>query len=98
MERKLIRSDGSVTMLPGPVSMQDIRTMIGADTLDTVNLHHLGRPLWVMVVDDLGHPKELPVNEQATRLYHANCIPGTTHEIRGDVVIVLDDDYAGSGS
>ncbi len=50
-----------------------------------------------MAVDDLGHvrvpPK--PVNAKATQLYHANCLPGTTHQIVGDVVIVLDDDFCG---
>jgi len=36
-----------------------------------------------------------PVNAEATRLYHEVCIPGTTHQIVGDVVIVPDSDYAG---
>jgi hypothetical protein len=35
-----------------------------------------------------------PVNEKATNLYWANCKPGTTHQIVGDVVIVPDDDFA----
>ena len=35
-----------------------------------------------------------PVNAEATRLYHAVCLPGTTHEIVGDVVIVPDSDFA----
>ena len=35
-----------------------------------------------------------PINEKATALYHANCRPGTTHQIVGDVVIVPDEDYA----
>ena len=35
-----------------------------------------------------------PVNAEATRLYHAVCVPGTTHEIVGDVVIVPDSDFA----
>ncbi len=35
-----------------------------------------------------------PVNAKATALYLANCVPGTTHEIVGDVVIVYDDDTA----
>lgn len=46
-----------------------------------------------MFVDDAGHAKGLPVNAKATELYHANCRPGTTHEIRGDVCIVLDEDF-----
>jgi hypothetical protein len=35
-----------------------------------------------------------PVNVAATALYHANCRPGTTHQIVGDVAIVPDDDFA----
>lgn len=35
-----------------------------------------------------------PVNEIATALYHANCYPGTTHQILGDVFIAPDDDFA----
>ena len=34
------------------------------------------------------------INEQATALYHANCIPGTTHQIAGDVAVVPDSDFA----
>jgi len=35
-----------------------------------------------------------PINAEATRLYHANCPPGITHQIVGDVVVVPDEDYA----
>jgi len=35
-----------------------------------------------------------PVNSKATALYHSICLPGTTHEIVGDVAIVRDDDFA----
>lgn len=31
-----------------------------------------------------------PVNAKATQLYHAICRPGTTHQIVGDVAIVVD--------
>lgn len=34
-----------------------------------------------------------PVNAEATRLYHGTCVPGVTHQIVGDVVIVPDQDY-----
>lgn len=33
-----------------------------------------------------------PVNEKATKLYHSVCVPGTTHQIVGDVAIVVDKD------
>jgi hypothetical protein len=35
-----------------------------------------------------------PFNDEATRLYHEVCVPGTTHEIVGDVFICPDADFA----
>jgi len=94
MMRKLIRADGSTMALPDGRPMEWLRTLIKADTLDTVNLRHLGQPAHVMLLDDAGHAKGLPVNAEATKLYLANCRPGTTHQIRGDVVVVPDMDFA----
>lgn len=94
--RRVICADGTVEALLGPVSMTAVQALINAKAgCDVVQLRHLGPPAVVMLVDDLGHPKKLPVNVEATRLYHANCIPGTTHTIRGDVVILLDEDFGG---
>lgn len=93
MMRSLIKADGTQQELIGPHAIGDVRAMIGADTLDTVMLRHLGSPLRVMLVDDAGHKKKLPVNVEATKLYHANCVPGTVHAIRGDVVVLPDDDF-----
>jgi len=90
--RKLIRADGTVTELHGPHAIADVRQMIGADSLGIVRL---ADRVHVMLLDDDCHPKGLPVNPEATRLYHEVCIPGTTHPICGDVVIVPDSDYAG---
>lgn len=96
MSRRIIRTSGEeIALLDGPCSISQIKTRIGAQCLDTVQLRHLGQPRQVMLVDDQGHEKRLPVNAKATALYHANCVPGTTHTIRGDVVIALDDDFGG---
>lgn len=35
----------------------------------------------------------LPINEKATKLYHAICKPDTTHQIAGDVGIVHDNEF-----
>ena len=87
--RKLIRADGSETVMHGPHAIQDVCQMLGADALDTVSL---ADRIHVMLVDDEGIQKNLPVNPAATRLYQdARGIP---HQIRGDVVIVPDSDYA----
>lgn len=109
MTRQLIRIDGTVQELPKRLSMRKIRELIGAEALDTVSLHHMGLPLHVMIVDDHGYDTKAitdgnstllvpmkarkPVNAEATRLYHLNCMPGTTHQIVGDVVIVPDEDF-----
>lgn len=117
--RRLIRTDGTVLDLPDPVSQPQIEKLIGAAMLDFVVLRHLGEPLHVMAVDDLGYETEQvdlgvvngvrhfenrcvkarkPVNREATKLYHLNCIAGTTHEIVGDVVVMPDGDSALGGS
>ena len=36
---------------------------------------------------------KFPVNIKATELYHDICIPGTTHQIVGDVAIFHDDEF-----
>lgn len=91
--RKLIRVDGTEVELTGPHAIRDVAQMIGADSLDTVALRHMGSPLHVMMVDDAGMIDGRPVNVKATALYHANCVPGTTHPICGDVVVVPDGDF-----
>lgn len=111
MIRRLIRVDGTEQELPAALPLSAIAKMIDATTLDFVSLHHLGRPLHVMAVDDGGYvtvtvPIEggvrlqpvaalKPVNAKATDLYWKNCKPGTKHQIVGDVVIIPDDDFGG---
>jgi hypothetical protein len=112
--RRIIRADGSVELLPKRLPLRALATLIRAEALDTVRLHHLGHPLMVMLVNDAGYevdertitrgrqtvthlvPKRavLPVNQFATVLYLANCVPGTTHQIVGDVVVAPDEDFA----
>ncbi|AOY94305.1 hypothetical protein BKK79_35955 [Cupriavidus sp. USMAA2-4] len=88
--RKVIHADGTEVTLDGPRTIEQIRLRIGADALDVVRLRDRAH---VMIVDDFGHPKGLPVNEKATQLYWEICRPGTTHQIRGTVVIVPDSDF-----
>ncbi len=59
---------------------------LGDITLDLTRVRYNGH-VCTMVVDDMGHDKALPVNAVATAAYLAACIPGTTHQIRGPVVI-----------
>jgi hypothetical protein len=90
IRNKVIRVSGVEEPITGRATIAGIERAIGADTLDTVNLRD-GR---VMLVDDLGISKKLPVNEAATKLYHGVCRQGTTAQIHGDVAVVYDEDFA----
>ena len=88
---EIIRVDGSHETASVDRSnwLHDTEQLIGADILDTVDL----RDGHLMFVDDLGHSKGLPDNPEATTLYHRICKPGTTHQIKGHVVIGKDTDF-----
>lgn len=92
--RCILYPDGRRIDREAKISHEDITSIICDDTrhrsLSTVNL----RDGHVMLIHDLGHPLNLPVNPGATNIYWGVCIPGTTHEIRGTVVIVPDEDFA----
>jgi hypothetical protein len=83
---KLILADGAETILDKKPSFDHIRSLIGCDTLDIVTLRRDA----LMYVDDTGMIDGKPVNEKATKRYHARCKPGTTHQIHGHVVIIND--------
>jgi len=88
---EIIRADGThETAAVDRVNwLKQIEQLISANCLDSVDL----RDGSIMFVDDLGCSKGLPDNTQATALYHKVCKPGTTHRIKGDVVISRDEDF-----
>jgi Ni,Fe-hydrogenase maturation factor len=89
----VIRFDGTEeehVLSKGTRLIADIEKLIFCDCMDTVNLRD-GR---VMLVDDNGIKKNRSVNTKATELYRSICRPGTKHQIRGDVAIALDEDFA----
>lgn len=96
--RAIVYPDGRVVKRLAPIPRNEIEALIcdpaphAPRSLTVVNL----RDGHVMFVHDMGHilPEPLPVNPGATAAYHAVCIPGTTHQIRGTVVIVPDEDFA----
>lgn len=92
--RRLLRADGTAKDITERRPIEELRQLIGADTLDSVRLRHMGEPAHVMLVDDNAITVDKPVNVEATRLYLANCYPGTTHRIRGDAIVVPDEDFA----
>lgn len=107
MKVQVIRTDGTEEDHEIPVSFAAIEKLIGASCTDSVNLGD-GSVMIVddngydtETVDHGGGHFELkcvrarkPVNAKATQLYLAICVPGTTHQIVGDVAIALDADFA----
>lgn len=92
---KVVRVDGTIEVNLGKPSIHEVLAAIKATSLDTVMLRENGVHTGVvMLVDDTGLTDGKPVNTVATQLYHAQCIPGTTHPICGDVAICDDSDFA----
>lgn len=94
MIRRLIQVDGTVTDYPNPMNMREIAKLIGCDGVDTVVMRHMGTPMHVLIVDDIGLETGKAVNAIATDLYRINCIPGTKRFIVGDVFLAPDSDFA----
>lgn len=109
MNVEVIRTSGTREqhVIDGKLALRRIYKLIDCDTVDMVNLRD-GRVMLVddngyepgPVVQHTSNHIEItagaarkPVNEEATKLYHGVCIPGTTHQIVGDVAIVKDEDF-----
>jgi hypothetical protein len=90
LSRCIIRATGEIVPLPHPISIDEVRRKINARFLDRVRLHPHH---YTMYVDDNGHQLQLEPNVLATILYWERCVPGTTHLIVGDVVILPDSDF-----
>jgi len=43
-----------------------------------------------LVLNEEGHLRGMSINELATAIYHSTCIPGTTHTIVGNVVVLME--------
>lgn len=101
MNIHIIRADGTEERVSAQFG--DVPRLIGAAVLDTVNLRD-GRVMCVddegYETERVNHGDgsiELrptcarkPANAKATMLYHGVCVAGTTHQIVGDVAIVVD--------
>ena len=88
--RRLIPVEGEVVEYPSPIGMNQIRKLIGADTMDSFNLFDRR---YVVLVDDAGHAKNLPVNIRATAMYWERCGGPNSHTIRGPVFLCPDSDF-----
>jgi len=87
--RQVLYADGRIVDLPGPVSVEQVAELIGAETLDCIML---GDGVTVMMLDDNGLARGLPENYAATILYRARIRCGNG-SIVGDVVIAPDREY-----
>lgn len=109
MKVQILRTDGREEEIEIPRSraIPEIEAAIGASVLDGVSLRD-GRVMFVddngydCEFVDHGDGRfesrpvkaRKPVNVKATALYHAICVPNTTHQIVGDAAIVRDEDFA----
>ena len=84
----LIRTSGERAEFTRTLTMAEIRQLIGAVVLDTVNL----KDGHVLMIDDNGIAAKKPTNPGATFIYQN--IRKSTNKIYGDAVIVWDNDYA----
>jgi hypothetical protein len=89
LPRLILRADGRREDFDRPLTLDECWAALDDAIPNTVRLPE-GR---VMLCDDNAYAKGLPVNVEATRLYHTACRPGTRHQIRGPAVVVLLDDY-----
>lgn len=95
--RFLVPVEGDLEGIDHPLTIDQIAKRLGAESLDTVSLRDPhGR---VMLVDDNGHAKGLPINAIATSYYHAVCRVGSNPPpIRGPVIVVPDADFSRRGA
>jgi len=88
--RKIIRSNGAEIQIEGQKPLKELAKLINVDCTDSILLPDR---VHVMLVDDDGHLKGLPLNPKATALYRSKNPEHATHTIVGDVAIVPDEDF-----
>lgn len=87
--RKLLHTDGTFLDFHKPVPMDEIRGYLGTTSLHVILLKDR---IHVMIIDDFGATKELPVNQAATAHYWEKCGGPVDWFIRGDAFICPDSD------
>jgi hypothetical protein len=93
LTRQLIRASGAITDFAGPLTLTEIHAQLRARVLEGITLVHWGMPLHTMLLSDQPGRKSGRINAHATDLYRANCKPGSKRQIRGDVLVVPDQDF-----
>lgn len=90
LQRMILRANGATEPLEEPAGLDAFNRATDEALPFTVRLPGG----WIMLGDDNGIAKGLPVNEAATALYHSVCRPGTTHRIQGDVLVTMYSDFS----
>jgi len=93
-EYLILRADGTEERVPKRPTIQAVHEAMKAVNLSLDSFTISRDPPVLAFVVDCGHELGLPVNKKATNLYLERCRPGTDWQIRGDVVIVNDGDFA----
>ena len=91
--RQLIRASGVTCDFQAPLSLTEIREQLRTRVLEGITLVHWGVPLHTMLINEQHGRRNGRVNVRATELYRANSKPGSKRQIRGDVLIVPDQDF-----
>lgn len=87
--RRVVAIEGNQQGLSESLTMKQIGDLIAADCCSVIMLKHG----MVMIVDDAGQEKKLPINYLATAIVYGSQPYGLEREIRGDVVIAPDTDF-----
>lgn len=87
--RRMIAIEGNQLGLNASHTVDEIADMIGTEDLSVIKLKHG----MVMLIDDAGQEKKLPINYLATAIVYGSQPYGIEREIRGDVVIAPDTDF-----
>lgn len=86
----IYRANGTREVFNEKPTIPRLKELTGSETFDTVNFRNGS----VMMVDDNGYQKGLPINLAATGFYRFRA-PTSDHVIVGDVAIVNDNDFGG---
>jgi hypothetical protein len=88
----IIRTDGTEESHEERPTMSLCLAAIQASALETIPIGRANTPPddQIMLVDDTGALRDLPVNAKATALDQAICVPGNPHHIHGDVIVTYD--------
>jgi hypothetical protein len=87
---RLIRMDGRVERIDQKLTRVEIAKRLGAgriETLEVIQLKHLGEPRLVMYADDAAFSRGLETNPVGTALSAANVAPEEQKLIYGPVLV-----------